>query len=69
MTIEDLTEVNRDDYRYYYLPDSTTDDYLFKVHIPTLNSFTMTDEEKELGLRLCLEARIKGCWKGDILER
>jgi hypothetical protein len=28
----------------------------------------MTDEEKELGLKLCLEARLKGSvWFGDIL--
>ena len=29
----------------------------------------MTIEEKALGLRLCLEARLNGGWTGDILNR
>ena len=29
----------------------------------------MTVEEKALGLRLCLEARLNGGWTGDILNR
>ena len=29
----------------------------------------MTVEEKALGLRLCIEARLKDGWTGDILER
>ena len=42
---------------------------LFKCDVELLDSFPMTEEEKELGLRLCLEARLKNnVWFGDILN-
>ena len=67
--IEDIVVTHRSDgYVEYRLPNS--DFCLFRVHMPTLNSFNMTEEEKALGLRLCLEARVKGSvWFGDILKR
>lgn len=67
--IEDIVVTHRSDgYVEYRLPNS--DLCLFRVHMPTLNSFNMTEEEKALGLRLCLEARVKGSvWFGDILDQ
>lgn len=57
--IEDLVVTHgSDSYVEYRLPDS--DLCLFRVYNPTLDSFKMTVEEKALGLRLCLEARVKG---------
>ena len=42
---------------------------LFKYDVELLDSFPMTEEEKELGVRLCLEARLKhNVWYGDILN-
>ena len=42
---------------------------LFKWDVELLDSFPMTEEEKELGVRLCLEARLKNnVWFGDILN-
>lgn len=57
--IEDLVVTHGSDgYVEYRLPNS--DLCLFRLHNPTLDSFKMTVEEKALGLRLCLEARVKG---------
>lgn len=57
--IEDLVVTHRSDgYVEYRLPNS--DLCLFRLHNPTLDSFKITVEEKALGLRLCLEARVKG---------
>lgn len=67
VTIDDLLSDLKDGYLSYYLPDD--DEPLFTVHLPTLNSFKMTREERALGLKLCLEARLNGGWKGDILKR
>lgn len=42
---------------------------LFKYDVELLNSFPMSEEEKDLGVRLCLEARLKNSvWCGDILN-
>lgn len=42
---------------------------LFKYDVELLDSFPMTEEEKDLGVRLCLEARLKNnVWFGDILN-
>lgn len=42
---------------------------LFKVDVELLKSFPMPEEEKDLGVSLCLEARLKNnVWFGDILN-
>lgn len=42
---------------------------LFKFDVELLDSFPMTEEEKDLAVRLCLEARLKNnVWFGDILN-
>jgi hypothetical protein len=66
-TLEELeTRITDDGYKEYRIPGNEL--CLFRYHIDTLNGFKMTDEEKELGLKLCLEARLKGSvWFGDIL--
>ena len=64
LTKEVVNENGRDYkiYRYGNLP-------LFKIDVTTLNSFPMTDAEKNRGIRLCLEARLKhNIWIGDILN-
>ena len=64
LTKEVVNENGRDYkiYRYGNLP-------LFKIDVTTLNSFPMTDAEKNRGIRLCLEARLKkNIWIGDILH-
>ena len=64
LSIETVNENGRDYkiYRYGNLP-------LFKIDVTTLNSFPMTDAEKNRGIRLCLEARLKhNIWIGDILN-
>lgn len=41
---------------------------VFKYDKALVDSFPMTQEEKELGVRLCLEARMKDPpWFGDVL--
>ena len=67
MTVEELEMDYENGYAIYRFPD--TNEEVFRYHVPTLESFNMTAEEKTLGLRLCLEARLKGVWTGDILER
>jgi len=65
LTVETVNENGRDYkiYRYGNLP-------LFKIDVTTLNSFPMTDVEKNRGIRLCLEARLKNnIWIGDIFCR
>ena len=65
LSIETVNENGRDYkiYRYGNMP-------LFKIDVTTLNSFPMTDAEKNRGSRLCLEARLKkNIWMGDILCR
>ena len=53
MAIEDLEFDHKDGYARY---------------VDTLEGFSMTLEEKALGLKLCLEARLNGNWTGDILK-
>lgn len=65
LTVERVNENGRDYkiYRYGNLP-------LFRIDITTLDSFPLTDAEKNRGIRLCLEARLKNnIWIGDILCR
>ena len=66
MTIEDLDMTYENEYAVYSMPDTKV--VVFKYHVPTLESFKMTQEEKALGLKLCLEARLNGNWTGDILR-
>jgi hypothetical protein len=66
MTIEDLDMTYENEYAIYSMPDTKV--VVFKYHVPTLESFKMTQEEKTLGLKLCLEARLNGNWTGDILR-
>ena len=67
MTLEELEMDYENEYAIYRFPD--TKEEVFRYHVPTLESFNMTVEEKALGLRLCIEARLKYGWTGDILER
>lgn len=67
MTVEELEIDYEKEYAIYRFPD--TKEEVFRYHVPTLDGFKMTIEEKALGLKLCLEARIKGGWRGDILKR
>ena len=67
MTLEELEMYYENEYAIYRFPD--TKEEVFRYHVPTLESFNMTVEEKALGLRLCIEARLKDGWTGDILER
>ena len=67
MTLEELEMDYENEYAIYRFPD--TKEEVFRYHVPTLESFNMTVEEKALGLRLCIEARLKDGWTGDILER
>lgn len=65
LTVERVNANGRDYkiYRYGKLP-------LFKIDNTTLDSFPLTDAEKNRGIRLCLEARLKNnIWIGDILNR
>jgi hypothetical protein len=65
LTVEAVNENGRD-YNIYRYDDLQ----LFKIDITTLNSFTLTEAEKNHGIRLCLEARLKNnIWTGDILHR
>ena len=66
MTIEDLEMDYENEFAIYRFPDTKV--VVFKYHVPTLESFKMTQEEKALGLKLCLEARLNGGWTGDILK-
>lgn len=66
MAIEDLDFDHKDGYARYFLPN--TDICVFQYHVDTLDGFNMTLEEKALGLKLCLEARLNGNWTGDILK-
>lgn len=67
MTVEELEMDYENDFAIYHFPN--TKEEVFRYHVPTLDGFKMTVEEKALGLRLCLEARLKGGWTGDILNR
>ena len=67
MTLEELEMYYENEYAIYRFPDTNVE--VFRYHVPTLESFNMTVEEKALGLRLCIEARLKDGWTGDILER
>lgn len=67
MTVEELEMDYENEYAIYRFPD--TKEEVFRYHVPTLDSFNMTVEERALGLRLCLEARLKYNWTGDILKR
>ncbi len=67
MTLEELEMDYENEYAIYRFPD--TKEEVFRYHVPTLDSFNMTVEEKALGLRLCIEARLKDGWTGDILGR
>jgi len=67
MTLEELEMDYENEYAIYRFPD--TKEEVFRYHVPTLESFNMTIEEKALGLRLCIEARLKDGWTGDILGR
>jgi hypothetical protein len=65
LTKEAVNENGRDYiiYRYGNLP-------LFKIDVTTYDSFPLTVAEKNRGIRLCLEARLKkNIWIGDILCR
>jgi hypothetical protein len=64
LTKEAVNENGRDYiiYRYGNLP-------LFKIDVTTYDSFPLTVAEKNRGIRLCLEARLKkNIWMGDILH-
>ena len=67
MTLEELEMDYENEYAIYRFPDTKKE--VFRYHVPTLESFNMTVEEKALGLRLCIEARLKDGWAGDILGR
>ena len=67
MSIEELEIDYENEYAIYRFP--VTNEEVFRYHVPTLESFNMTLEERALGLRLCLEARLNGGWTGDILKR
>jgi hypothetical protein len=67
MTINDLEMDYEKEYAIYRFPDTKVE--VFRYHVPTLNGFKITEEEKALGLKLCLEARLNGGWVGDILNR
>lgn len=67
MTLEELEMDYENEYAIYRFPDTKKE--VFRYHVPTLESFNMTVEEKALGLRLCIEARLKDGWTGDILGR
>jgi hypothetical protein len=67
MTLEELEMDYENEYAIYRFPDTKKE--VFRYHVPTLDSFNMTVEEKALGLRLCIEARLKDGWTGDILGR
>ena len=60
MTIDELEMDYENEYAIYRFPD--TKEEVFRYHVPTLDSFNMTVEEKALGLRLCIEARLKDDW-------
>lgn len=65
LTVERVNENGRNYrvYRYGNLP-------LFRIDLTTLDSFPLTDSEKNRGIRLCLEARLKNnIWIGDIFNR
>lgn len=67
MTVEELEMNYENDFAIYRFPN--TKEEVFRYHVLTLDGFKMTAEEKALGLRLCLEARLNGGWTGDILNR
>jgi hypothetical protein len=67
MTLEELEMDYENEYAIYRFPDTKKE--VFRYHVPTLDSFNMTVEEKAIGLRLCIEARLKDGWTGDILGR
>ena len=67
MTVEELEMNYENDFAIYRFPN--TKEEVFRYHVPTLDGFKMTAEEKAFGLHLCLEARLKGGWTGDILNR
>lgn len=67
VSIEELEMDYENDFAIYRFPN--TKEEVFRYHVPTLEGFKMTAEEKAHGLRLCLEARLKGGWTGDILNR
>lgn len=67
MTLDELEMYYENEYAIYRFPDTKKE--VFRYHVPTLDSFNMTVEEKALGLRLCIEARLKDGWTGDILGR
>ena len=67
MTLEELEMDYENEYAIYRFPDTKKE--VFRYHVPTLDSFNMIVEEKALGLRLCIEARLKDGWTGDILGR
>ena len=67
MTLEELEMDYENEYAIYRFPDTKKE--VFRYHVPTLDSFNMTVEEKALGLSLCIEARLKDGWTGDILGR
>ena len=66
MSIEDLERTIENDYAVYRFSDTKV--VIFKYHIPTLESFKLTQEEKVRSIKLCLEARLNGNWTGDILR-
>ena len=67
MTVEELEMNYENDFAIYRFPNTKAE--VFRYHVPTLDGFKMTVEEKALGLRLCLEARLNDGWTGDILNR
>lgn len=67
MTVDDLEMDYKNDFAIYCFPDTKQE--VFRYHVPTLDSFKMTVEEKAHAVKLCLEARLNGGWTGDILQR
>ena len=41
---------------------------VFSINIDLANSFQQTDEERTRGIELCINARVVGGWRGDILN-
>ncbi len=68
-TFENLTarEEIRPDGKYVVYSDKTGID-VFTYNDDLVSSFQQTDEERKLGISLCLKARLDGHWKGDILH-
>ena len=68
-TFENLTARDelRPDGKYTVYSDESGVD-VFAYNSDLVGSFQQTDDERKLGISLCLKARLEGHWKGDILH-